>query len=83
MEQKFDEISAIFVSNDADQVSKSAHAIKSMSANIGAQRVRAISSLIESAGRNGDLNGAESNMAGLRHAYDEYIDEFKSEYLAE
>ena len=48
MEDKLQEIQSSLLSQNSEVFYKSAHAIKSMSANIGAETVRAISAQLES-----------------------------------
>lgn len=83
MAQKLLEIRQNTDDFDSEKLAKSAHAIKSMSANIGAQKVRSISSKIESSSKQGNLNGIEAEIGSLKDAYEEYLVEFHSNYLAD
>jgi CheY-like chemotaxis protein len=80
MNEKLEEIGQQVLSEDSESIYRTAHAIKSMSANIGADKVRAISALIESEGRKENLSGLPSNLSDLRVAYDEFIETFQAEF---
>ncbi|RLQ23646.1 response regulator [Seongchinamella sediminis] len=82
MEQKLEEIRMNVNDLDIEQLTKSAHAVKSMSANIGAQKVRSISSQIEASSKHGNLDDVENNLVMLKDAYEEYLIEFHSKYLS-
>ncbi|TDG15159.1 response regulator [Seongchinamella unica] len=82
MEQKFHEIAENISTQEIELLAKSAHAIKSMSANIGAQKVREISSLIEASSREGKVEYIEQEFKMLKAAYEEYMTEFESEYFS-
>jgi CheY-like chemotaxis protein len=82
MVEKLDELSADYQSRNHDSLYRTAHAIKSMSANIGAEKVKNISSHIESLGRNGDLQGIEELIVNLGDAYQEFLDAFKTDVLS-
>lgn len=78
MSTKLYELRAQIEASNGDELYKSAHAIKSMSANLGADRVMAISAKIESIGRgkeSGDLNALYFS---LEDAYDEALIAFDS-----
>ena len=79
MEDKLSEINYHVKSGDAESIYRTAHAIKSMSANIGAEKVHAISSQIELAGRENDL----SQVNGFVHELDDGYAEFKAAFEAE
>jgi signal transduction histidine kinase/ligand-binding sensor domain-containing protein/CheY-like chemotaxis protein/HPt (histidine-containing phosphotransfer) domain-containing protein len=76
MDEKLVEIRRNFQSKDAISVYRTAHAIKSMSANIGAEKVKAISFEIEKMGKAQDLSAEEEVTALLVNAYHEFILEF-------
>jgi len=79
MADKLQEIDDNFQSGDSDAIYRTAHAIKSMSANIGAEQVRQISSNIEIEGRAGSLENAGDNIILLKGAYREFAELFKTE----
>jgi len=81
MDEKLDELSVSNLADDADSVYRIAHAIKSMSANIGAEKVRSISAEIETNGRNKDLSQVKDGIEELRNAYNEFTKEFNSQYM--
>jgi signal transduction histidine kinase/ligand-binding sensor domain-containing protein/CheY-like chemotaxis protein/HPt (histidine-containing phosphotransfer) domain-containing protein len=80
MNEKLKEIELNVVSNDNVSIYRSAHAIKSMSANIGAERVQSISYEIEKKGRENDLIGLMDAIYFLRAAFHEFIEEFNAEF---
>ncbi len=63
-----DQIGAAVAQANADALRKSAHSLKSSSANVGALQVSEISRDLEVAGRNGDLSRTESLYDALRDA---------------
>ena len=81
MDEKLNELSVSNLTDDADSVYRIAHAIKSMSANIGAEKVRSISAEIETNGRNNDLTHVKAGIEELRNAYNEFTKEFDSQYI--
>jgi CheY-like chemotaxis protein/HPt (histidine-containing phosphotransfer) domain-containing protein len=81
MDEKLEEIQLNCSNMDNRSVYRSAHAIKSMSANIGAEKVRSISAEIESVGRNNNLADIDAKLDKLKVAYSEFVDHFKSVYL--
>jgi CheY-like chemotaxis protein len=83
MQKKLVEIVTNLNDSDLEQLYRTAHAIKSMSANIGAERVRTISAEIEISGRNGVTVGVENLLLELSKAYDEFIEEFQSNFISE
>tara|TARA_R110000823_G_scaffold295738_3_gene415617 strand:- start:73892 stop:75001 length:1110 start_codon:yes stop_codon:yes gene_type:complete len=78
MSEKLEELSRHLKIGDPILLYKSAHAIKSMSANIGAERVRYLGSYIEKRGREGNIGGLQPTIAELIDAYEEFSREFKS-----
>jgi HPt (histidine-containing phosphotransfer) domain-containing protein len=81
MDEKLEELSVSLLANNADSIYRIAHAIKSMSANIGAEKVRSISAEIETNGRNNDLSRVKNGIEELRSAYNEFTKEFDSQYM--
>ena len=80
MEEKLDELERQIKEEDCKSIYRTAHAIKSMSANIGAAKVRAVSAKIESnsgSGRAGDLY---KELECLTTSYMEFIDYFTHEF---
>lgn len=59
--------------SDPKEVYRIAHAIKSMSVNIGAKKVASISAEIESDGRKDDISCIERQYVQLSSAYEEFI----------
>jgi CheY-like chemotaxis protein len=82
MEEKILEMADIPNSGDTERLSSIAHAIKSMSANIGAEKVRFISADIEAAGRNGEILTVIESTHALSEAYKEFINEFRLKFIA-
>ena len=79
MDEKLKEIEQCALSKDAASTYRAAHAIKSMSANIGAEKVRTISATIEKKSRENDLTQADKSIKLLNKAYREFVDEFETE----
>jgi signal transduction histidine kinase/ligand-binding sensor domain-containing protein/DNA-binding NarL/FixJ family response regulator/HPt (histidine-containing phosphotransfer) domain-containing protein len=82
MDEKLNELRTSMGTLQFEATYKAAHAIKSMSANIGANRVKRISSLIESDGKKNNPANFESKLSSLHYAYDEFVIEFEREYLS-
>ncbi len=76
MEEKLRDIERDFLAKDSTSIYRTAHAIKSMSANIGADKVRSISSQIEKKGRENELAGVGDAIILLTEAYREFIEQF-------
>ena len=77
MDSKLSEFSALSIEQDPQAVYKTAHAIKSMSANIGAEKVRIIGERIEQRAKQGlELDMAEE-LHALHEAYKEFLAEFE------
>tara|TARA_R110002049_G_scaffold114812_17_gene266202 strand:- start:4410 stop:8909 length:4500 start_codon:yes stop_codon:yes gene_type:complete len=76
MEEKLRDIESDLNSENSTSVYRTAHAIKSMSANIGAEKVRTISAQIEKQGRANDLSGLSDTLETLTIAYQEFLVEF-------
>ena len=67
---------------DLKGIYTSAHAIKSMSANIGAEKVRTIAARLEKIGREGKIEVTKNDVLELQNAYHEFVVAFRQEYLA-
>jgi len=80
MGEKLRDIEREILAQDATSIYRTAHAIKSMSANIGANRVIQISSQIEKKGRENKLVGLAEAMIVLTDAYNEFVEEFDTGY---
>ncbi len=79
--KRMEQIRAALGSNDAEALRRSAHALKSSSANLGAERFAAICQFLESVGRSGTTEDgaarhaeAEREFARVRHALQTVID---------
>jgi len=81
MEQKLQEISDNLEKGDSEKLYKTAHAIKSMSANIGAEKVRSISAEVEICGRAGKIINVPESILELSAAYEEFVEEFRANFL--
>jgi signal transduction histidine kinase/ligand-binding sensor domain-containing protein/CheY-like chemotaxis protein/HPt (histidine-containing phosphotransfer) domain-containing protein len=79
MEEKLREIERNVLSQDGRSMYRTAHAIKSMSANIGADKVKSISYQIEKRGKINDLDGINETIDLLGQAYQEFLKEFSIE----
>ena len=82
MQIKLIEISDYFDAGDSEMIYKTAHAIKSMSANIGAEKVRAISASMELNGRDGSICEIPKAILELSTAYEEFVEQFKSRFIS-
>jgi CheY-like chemotaxis protein len=67
---------------EAGDLFRNAHTIKSMSANIGAEKIRSISAEIEMQAKRGDLEGIEQKLSTLSSAYEEFLKEFRMKFIA-
>jgi signal transduction histidine kinase/ligand-binding sensor domain-containing protein/CheY-like chemotaxis protein/HPt (histidine-containing phosphotransfer) domain-containing protein len=81
MNEKLLEIGVNAKELDSGSIYRTAHAIKSMSANIGADRIKNVSEKIEKDGRNDEVYGLEDNLVELHKAYDEFVREFKHQFI--
>ncbi len=81
MVEKLTEIEKNRQSGDSESLYRTAHAIKSMSANIGAERVRSISAEIEANGRSKIFDNVANEIDQLNIAYEEFIEEFRIEFV--
>ncbi len=77
MEVKIDELRSHIGRNDHVEVYRTAHAIKSMSANIGAEKVREISDLIEQKGRKEEPLNDDTSLEELIGAYSDFQNAFE------
>jgi signal transduction histidine kinase/CheY-like chemotaxis protein/HPt (histidine-containing phosphotransfer) domain-containing protein/sugar lactone lactonase YvrE len=78
MNQKLVELQAQKDSLNHELFYKTAHAIKSMSASIGADRVRSISAEIERVGKLGEIDGLDHMISDLYSAFYEFNSEFEA-----
>ena len=81
MQEKLAEISNDLKLGDSDKLYRTAHAIKSMSANIGAEKVRSISAEVEGLGRSGNIESVENSLLEITEAYEEFIKEFRVRFI--
>ena len=77
IEPKLSQLALEVADIEANDAYKTAHAIKSMSANIGAERVKSIAAAIEDADRGGDRPTASELVPDLVKAKEEFIMEIK------
>lgn len=76
MEEKLQDLERDVLSQDGISVFRTAHAIKSMSANIGADKVKAISVQIEKKGKANEFSDLSEAVLSLTEAYNEFLKEF-------
>jgi len=81
MEDKLVEISRDLKDGNPERLSRTAHAIKSMSANIGAEKVRSISAQVEEWGKAGKFEEVPNSLSDLSQAYQEFVEKFKSSFM--
>lgn len=81
MQEKLQELAQNIRTGDAEQIIRTAHSIKSMSASIGAEKVRLISSNIEARSTGGELTNADESIASLSGAFDEFVAHFRMEFI--
>jgi len=82
MQIKLDELESLLSHSKPDMVRKTAHAIKSMSANIGANKVKLLSSEIESQAANDQLVDLDCSFKNLGLAYEDFVKIFTAEFLS-
>jgi CheY-like chemotaxis protein/HPt (histidine-containing phosphotransfer) domain-containing protein len=82
MDEKLTEMSTHIKSGDTISVYRTAHAIKSMSANIGAEKVRYISSQIEIAGKNEQIDDLGEFVEDLDDGYSEFRQAFEEAFIS-
>ncbi|QFU76746.1 response regulator [Halioglobus maricola] len=80
--QKIGEIEDHIGADNYEETARAAHAIKSLSANVGATKVRSISSAIEDAAKIKSSLSMVSNLEILRTADREFQAEFQKQYIA-
>lgn len=83
MEAKLEEIREDLHTEDSEVLYKTAHAIKSMSANIGAKKVQKVSAEIEAIARSGSTSQVEPILDDLDLAYSEFLIAFTLELESE
>lgn len=76
MEEKLKDIERNVITKDGTALFRTAHAIKSMSANIGADKVKKISILIEKKGKANEFSDLAEEIIALDQAYHEFLKEF-------
>ncbi len=67
--RRLDEIEAAVVARDGEALRSAAHALKSSAGNLGAIRLHAVASVLETAGAAGALDEAPQRFADLKRAY--------------
>ncbi len=77
MDEKLAELEHHIIEEDITEIYKAAHAIKSMSANLGAEKVRALSATIESSAKSGITLDFMDELSRLKEFYVEFSDAFK------
>jgi CheY-like chemotaxis protein/nitrogen-specific signal transduction histidine kinase/HPt (histidine-containing phosphotransfer) domain-containing protein len=82
MKEKLREIEDSLEAGDTEKLYKNAHAIKSMSANIGAEKVRSISADVEICGRAGTIVNVPESIVQLSAAYEEFLEEFRGKFMS-
>ena len=82
MQEKLAEIRKDAAHPNKTAIYRTAHAIKSMSTNVGAERVCVISADIAQKSKANDFSGLTDSIVNLTSAYEEFIDEFDA-YLSE
>ena len=82
MSEKLQELEDSIGDQDSTRIYRTAHAIKSMSANIGADRVRQLSADIEEQGRNNNIGDLGESIPTLINAYEEFVSQFRAEFVA-
>jgi CheY-like chemotaxis protein len=63
------QIEQAVAAGDAETLRRAAHTLKSSSVNVGAERLSGLFRQLETFGREGRLEEAQSLLAGMRHAY--------------
>jgi CheY-like chemotaxis protein len=82
MTAKISEMSVHLKNGNTKGLYTSAHAVKSMSANIGAEKVRIIAARLEKIGREGEVALTNYDILELQEAYKEFVAAFRQQYLA-
>jgi signal transduction histidine kinase/CheY-like chemotaxis protein len=83
MDLKIVELEQNIASSDDLSIYKSSHAIKSMSANIGAKKIAEISARIEEKGKQGQRPGLAEDIELLKLSYSEFKEIFQAEFTQE
>ncbi len=81
MDEKLSELKKAIDDTEPKLASTLAHAIKSMCANVGAEKTKIISARLENQGRAGNLENAEDYLSLIYLAYDNFRAAFEKEYL--
>lgn len=79
VQEKLDELDAAILAEDSENCYKTAHAVKSMSANVGAEKVRQISAQIEIAGKEGNIEIVKNTLILLEPAVHEFLRKVESD----
>ena len=81
MHKKLSELDRGFEDGNSVEFYRTAHAIKSMSANLGANRVKSLSAELEKIGRGGHISDCSDRLVELKSHYSEFVSSFKKEFL--
>jgi CheY-like chemotaxis protein len=81
MEEKLTELRGNTLHPDGKIIYRTAHAIRSMSTNVGAERVNIISSQIEKKSKANEFTDLPDAVVELTKAYEEFVEEFDSSVL--
>jgi signal transduction histidine kinase/CheY-like chemotaxis protein/streptogramin lyase/HPt (histidine-containing phosphotransfer) domain-containing protein len=76
MESKLRQLQHYIKTRNAAEIAAASHAIKSMSANLGAKKVKEISDILEKKSKSGDLEKMDTTVKELIISYKEYTDNF-------
>jgi CheY-like chemotaxis protein len=80
MDQKLSEFHSAYLADDKTQLQSISHAIKSMSANLGAKKIKSLSGNIENALKSsGEVDFSRAHRS-METAYTEFCSEFLSRY---
>ncbi|MEH6610892.1 MAG: two-component regulator propeller domain-containing protein [Halioglobus sp.] len=82
MNEKLDQLSQQITIGDATSIYKTAHAIKSMSANMGAEKIKITSARMETDAKEGVLENMVDELESLNSQFSEFSDAFCQEQLA-
>jgi CheY-like chemotaxis protein/HPt (histidine-containing phosphotransfer) domain-containing protein len=67
---------------DSQNFYKAAHAIKSMSANIGAEKIRILAATLEQAGRGENIEDVSEELSQLHKAYSFFVRAFERKFIS-
>jgi CheY-like chemotaxis protein/HPt (histidine-containing phosphotransfer) domain-containing protein len=82
MNEKIAELTDLTATNNSESVCKVAHAIKSMSANIGAEKVRNLSGNLEAAAKSGETEiELTAEIEIISSAFEEFVQEFRRAFF--